>query len=56
MRYVVVAEKSSVARRIREALRGEDVAVASVRGHVMDSEFPDGYGWSECELGESQGA
>jgi len=45
---VIVAEKPSVARRIKEALKGEDVVVTSVRGHVMDSEFPRGYGWREC--------
>ena len=48
MRYVVVAEKPSVARRIREALRERDIVVTSVRGHLMDSEFPEGYGWGRC--------
>jgi len=45
---VIVAEKPSVARRIREALRAEKVLVTSVRGHILDSEFPEGYGWREC--------
>jgi DNA topoisomerase IA len=49
MKCVIVAEKPSVARRIREALREEDIVVASVRGHLMDSEFPEGYGWGECK-------
>jgi len=37
MRYVVVAEKQSIARRIREALQSSDIIVTSVRGHLMDS-------------------
>ncbi len=45
---VIVAEKPSVARRIREALRTEKVLVTSVRGHILDSEFPEGFGWREC--------
>ncbi|MCD6260850.1 MAG: DNA topoisomerase III, partial [Thaumarchaeota archaeon] len=45
---VIVAEKPSVARRIREALRAEKVLVTSVRGHILDSEFPEGFGWREC--------
>lgn len=49
MKYIVVAEKPSVARRIREALGGGDIIVTSVRGHLMDSEFPEGYGWGECK-------
>jgi len=48
-RFVIVAEKPSVARRIREALKGENVIVTSVRGHILDSEFPSGYGWRECD-------
>jgi len=48
-RVVIVAEKPSVARRIRQALRGEDIIVTSVRGHLLDSEFPRGYGWQECD-------
>lgn len=48
MRFVVVAEKPSVARRIRAALKDEGVLVASVRGHILDSEFPRGHGWREC--------
>jgi len=45
----VVAEKPSVARRIREALRRSDVIVTSVRGHVLDSEFSEEYGWGRCD-------
>jgi DNA topoisomerase IA len=52
MRIAVVAEKPSVARRIREALGGGGIVVTSVRGHLMDSEFPEGYGWGECGPGE----
>ena len=40
----MVAEKPSVARRIREALRRSDVIVTSVRGHILDSEFSEEYG------------
>ncbi len=50
--FVIVAEKPSVARRIKEALRGENVVVTSVRGHILDSEFPSGYGWRECSPGK----
>jgi len=45
---VIVAEKPSVAKRIREAIKAERVLVTSVRGHILDSEFPEGYGWREC--------
>jgi len=48
MVVVIVAEKPSVARRIREALRDEDILVSAVRGHIFDSEFPEGFGWREC--------
>jgi len=48
VKFVVVAEKPSVARRIRTALKDEDILVTSVRGHIMDSEFPSGHGWREC--------
>lgn len=49
MRFVAVAEKPSVARRIREALRRGDVIVTSVRGHILDSEFSEKYGWRRCD-------
>ncbi|MEM4020879.1 MAG: type IA DNA topoisomerase [Nitrososphaerota archaeon] len=49
MRCVVVAEKPSVARRIREALGRSNVIVTSVRGHILDSEFPEGFGWGRCD-------
>lgn len=52
MRYVIVAEKPSVARRIREAIKADNVLVTSVRGHVLDSDFPEGYGWRECRPGD----
>jgi len=52
MRYVIVAEKPSVARRIREAINADNVVVTSVRGHVLDSGFPEGYGWRECRPGD----
>jgi len=45
---VIVAEKPSVAKRIKAAIRGEKVLVTAVRGHVFDSEFPEGFGWREC--------
>ena len=45
---VIVAEKPSVARRIREAIKAEKILVTSVRGHILDSEFPEGFGWREC--------
>ncbi len=48
VKFVVVAEKPSVARRIRTALKDEGILVTSVRGHIMDSEFPSGHGWREC--------
>jgi len=48
-KLVIIAEKPSVARRIREALKEEGITVTSVRGHILDSEFPDGYGWRECD-------
>ena len=45
---VIVAEKPSVARRIRGAIKAENILVTSVRGHILDSEFPEGFGWREC--------
>jgi len=44
--FVVVTEKPSVARRVGEAL-GDGVLVVSVRGHVFDSGFPEGFPWGE---------
>jgi len=40
--FVVVAEKPSIARRIRAALGG-DIIVLSVRGHVTGSDLPKGF-------------
>ena len=48
MLSVIVAEKPSVARRIRGAIKAERILVTSVKGHILDSEFPEGYGWREC--------
>lgn len=48
-RVVIVAEKPSVARRIRNALKSESILVSAVRGHILDSEFPRGFGWRECD-------
>jgi len=47
-RYVVVAEKPSVARSIARLLRSRDVNayVTSVRGHVFNADFPEGYDWN----------
>jgi len=45
---VIVAEKPSVARRIRGAIKAENILVTAVRGHIFDSEFPEGFGWREC--------
>ncbi len=49
MRFMVVAEKPSVAKRLREALRKVDVIITSVRGHILDSEFPEKFGWRKCD-------
>ncbi|RLG06739.1 MAG: DNA topoisomerase III [Thaumarchaeota archaeon] len=48
-KIAVIAEKPSVARRIREALRSGELIVSAVRGHILDSEFPEGFGWRECD-------
>jgi len=45
-RWIIVAEKPSVARRI-ERLRIPSALVLSVRGHVLDVDFPEGYGWRD---------
>jgi len=45
-RWVIVAEKPSVARRI-EQLRIPFALVLSVRGHVLDVDFPEGYDWRD---------
>ena len=41
--YIVVAEKASVARAIKKALRGQPVVVESVSGHVMGLDFDKKY-------------
>ncbi len=50
-KYVVVAEKASVARAIRRALAElrVDAVVTSVRGHMLDADLPRGYGWNQAE-------
>jgi len=49
--YIVVAEKPSVARAIRSALKSikAGAIVDSTRGHVLDVDVPNGYGWSEVD-------
>jgi len=44
-RYIIVAEKASVARAIREALKSgnEECIVTSVSGHLLDLDLPDEY-------------
>ena len=44
-RFIIVAEKGSVARAIAKALANSRVDVASVRGHVMEYDLPPGYEW-----------
>lgn len=49
--YIVVAEKPSVARSIARLLKskGIDAYVTSVRGHVLNTDFPEGYGWNSID-------
>ncbi len=46
-RFIVVAEKSSVAKSIKSILAAMKVntVVTSVRGHLMEADLPDGYEW-----------
>ncbi|MEM1949739.1 MAG: toprim domain-containing protein, partial [Candidatus Caldarchaeum sp.] len=46
-RYIIVAEKASVAKAIRGVVEAARVnaAVASVRGHLMEADLPEGYEW-----------
>ncbi|MEM4402413.1 MAG: DNA topoisomerase [Candidatus Caldarchaeum sp.] len=46
-RYIIVAEKASVAKAIRGVVAAARVnaAVASVRGHLMEADLPEGYEW-----------
>jgi len=44
-----VAEKPSVGRSIRKALSKYNVEVISVRGHVLDVDLPDEYGWNNVD-------
>ena len=50
-RYVVVAEKPSVARELRKFFRfkGVDAITTSVRGHVYNLDFPRKYGWGRIK-------
>ncbi|HDD40612.1 MAG TPA: type IA DNA topoisomerase [Nitrososphaeria archaeon] len=45
-RWIIVAEKPSVGRRI-ERLHIPSALVLSVRGHVLDVDFPEGYDWRD---------
>lgn len=49
--YIVVAEKPSVARSIARVLksRGVNAYVTSVRGHVLNTDFPEGYEWNNTD-------
>ncbi|MEM2990613.1 MAG: toprim domain-containing protein, partial [Halobacteria archaeon] len=44
-RYIIVAEKSSVAKAIKEALKsvGGEFIVTSVSGHLLDLDLPEEY-------------
>ena len=48
---VVVAEKPSVARAIGRVLRkhGVEARVVGLRGHILDADLPEGYGWGRVE-------
>jgi len=50
-RYLVVAEKASVARAIKYALSstGVKMEVTSVRGHMMNADLPRGYEWDRAD-------
>ncbi|MEM3401307.1 MAG: type IA DNA topoisomerase [Nitrososphaerota archaeon] len=49
--YIVVAEKPSVARSIARLLKskGINAYVTSVRGHVLNADFPEGYEWNSID-------
>jgi DNA topoisomerase I len=53
-RYIVVAEKASVARAIKSAIgpAKADVVVTSVRGHLMNADLPPGYEWGSVDPSE----
>ena len=46
--YLVVTEKPSVGRAIERAL-GRGVKVFSLRGHVLDVDLPEDYGWNRVD-------
>lgn len=50
-KFIVVAEKPSVARKISSVLKGHGVnaIVTSTRGHIMDSELPKGFEWGRID-------
>jgi len=47
--FLIVAEKARVARAIKSALAsaGGSIRVASVRGHLMNADLPDGFEWGK---------
>ncbi len=49
--YIIVAEKPSVARSIARALKdkGVNAYITSVRGHVLNADFPEGYEWNNID-------
>ncbi len=53
-RYIVVAEKASVARAIKSAIgpAKADVVVTSVRGHLLNADLPPGYEWGSVDPSE----
>jgi len=48
-RYIVVAEKASVARAIKSAIGSANAVVTSVRGHLMTADLPPGYEWGSVD-------
>lgn len=54
---LVVAEKPSAARAIERVLRrrGVEARVVGLRGHLLDSDLPEGYGWREVDPTEILG-
>ncbi len=50
-KYIVVAEKPSVARELRKFFRSRkiDALTTAVRGHIYNLDFPKKYGWGRIE-------
>ncbi|MEM4189278.1 MAG: toprim domain-containing protein, partial [Candidatus Caldarchaeum sp.] len=46
-RFIVIAEKASVARAIKSVIAAAkaNAVVSSVRGHLMEADLPEGYEW-----------